>query len=110
MAVATAIPLIACVVKPDIAASAVLWSMSGLFAAYQVPASAAFVRGVPDHRRGQVVGLAASAVLASQGFGVVTFGFVAEHSSAATAVSLAGVMAMLAAIWLAVGWAKRYTR
>ena len=108
MAIATAIPLIACVVKPDIAASAVLWSLSGLFAAYQVPASAAFVRGVPDHRRGQVVGLAASAVLAAQGFGVVAFGFVAEHSSAATAVSVAGVMAMLAAIVLAVGWARRY--
>lgn len=106
LAIATAIPLIACLAKPGIGVSAGLWVSSGLFAAYQVPASAAFVLAVPDRCRGQMVGLAASAVLAAQGIGVVLFGFVAEHATAADAVGAAGVIALVAAIPLAVGWAR----
>ncbi len=104
LAVLTAAPLIACVFKPGLALSTGLWAASGLFAAYQVQASASFVRSIPDHRRGQVIGLASSSMIAAQGIGLIGFGALADHWGAANAISFAGAAAFVLALPLAAGW------
>jgi predicted MFS family arabinose efflux permease len=106
MAVAAAIPMLACATEPNLGISIGLWALTGLFAAYQMPAAAAFVRAVPDRSRGQVIGLVASGLVAIQGLGIVSFGVVAGHVGAARAVALAGGSALALAALLAAGWAR----
>jgi MFS family permease len=106
LSVATAVPLIACALGPGMGASVALWALSGLFAAYQMHASTAFVASVPNHQRGQAVGLATSAVIAAQGLGLIGFGVLADHASATAAVALAGTFALVLAVPLALAWAR----
>lgn len=106
LAVATALPMLACVTRPDLAVSVVLWFATGLFAAYQLPAGAAFVRAIPDAHRGQTIGLIGSALIAIQGLGIVIFGGVADHIGAADAIATAGVIALVCAAVLAWVWLR----
>jgi MFS family permease len=106
LAMATALPMLACAARPDLAVSVVLWFATGLLAAYQLPASAAFVRSVADAHRGQTIGLVGSALIAIQGLGILTFGVVADHVGAAEAIALAGVAALALAALLAWEWAR----
>ena len=69
LAVAGGLPLLACWLKPGMAVSIVLWAISGAAAAYQVQVVAEYVRAVPDNRRAQAIGVAASGLLAAQGIG-----------------------------------------
>lgn len=108
LAVATALPMLACAARPDLAVSIVLWFATGLFAAYQLPASAAFVRSVPDAHRGQTIGLIGSALIALQGLGIVFFGVVADHVGAADAIAIAGIPALVFATSLAWVWARTH--
>jgi MFS family permease len=110
LAVATALPMLACAARPDLAVSIVLWFATGLFAAYQLPASAAFVRSVPDAHRGQTIGLIGSALIALQGLGIVFFGVVADHVGAADAIAIAGIPALVFATSLAWVWARTHPR
>lgn len=105
-AVGAALPMIACVNHPGLAVSIALWALTGMFAAYQVPAAASFVRSVPDRNRGQVIGLVASGLVAIQGVGIVCFGVVAGHVGAARAIALAGIGALVAASLLSIAWAR----
>jgi len=106
LALATAVPLVACAPQPGLVASIALWTASGVFAAYQVVASAAFVSSIPDHQRGRAVGLASSAVIATQGIGLVGFGFIADQWGAAKAIAFAGVIAFLLATPMALSWRR----
>jgi MFS family permease len=102
LAVASAVPMIACATRPGLAVSIVLWALLGAFAAYQVQAAAAFVQLVPDTRRGRVLGLVGSGMSAVQGLGVLGFGFLGQHMGAADAVALAGAAAAVLGVGLAV--------
>ncbi|MDQ2749427.1 MAG: MFS transporter [Actinomycetota bacterium] len=106
LAVATALPMLACATEPGLAVSVVLWFATGLFAAYQLPASASFVRSVADAHRGQTIGLIGSGVIAVQGLGIVIFGIVADHVGAADAIALAGLAAAAVAALLAFSWGR----
>jgi MFS family permease len=105
-AVGAALPMIACLSHPGLAVSIALWALTGMFAAYQVPSAASFVRSVPDRNRGQVIGLVASGLVAIQGVGIVCFGVVAGHVGAARAIALAGIGALAAASLLSIAWAR----
>jgi hypothetical protein len=107
-AVATALPMIACAARPDLVASVALWFATGLFAAYQLPAAASFVRAVPNAHRGQTIGLIGSTLIAIQGLGIVVFGVVADHVGAADAIAFAGVSALAFAALLTWGWARAH--
>ncbi|PZS30731.1 MAG: MFS transporter [Pseudonocardiales bacterium] len=106
LAVAAALPMIGCAASPALVVSIALWFSTGLFAAYQLQAAASFVRAIPAGQRGQVMGLVSSGLIASQGLGIVVFGVVADHLGGTKAVGLAGVLALMIAIPLALSWSR----
>lgn len=106
LAVAAALPMIACAAGPDLPVSIALWFLTGMFAAYQVQAAASFVRAVPAGHRGQTIGLVGSGLIAIQGLGVVVFGVVADYVGGAKAVGLAGGVALLIAALVATSWSR----
>ena len=83
LAMAGGLPLVACWLHPGIAVSIALWGLSGAAAAYQVQVVAEYVRAVPDNRRAQAIGVAASGLLAAQGIGILLGGLVASRFGAA---------------------------
>ncbi len=105
LAVAACVPLLACAASPGLIATAALWAISGAFSAFQVPANAAFMQGVPDAQRGQAFGLAVTALRSAQGAGIVLAGVAADHWSPGTVVAGAGVLGIVAASLAAVTWA-----
>lgn len=106
LAIAGGLPLVACWLHPGIAVSIALWGLSGLATAYQIQVVTEYVRAVPDHRRAQAIGVAASGLLAAQGIGILFGGIVASRFGAASAVGLAGAVATGLAVWFTVLWAK----
>jgi predicted MFS family arabinose efflux permease len=106
LAVAGGPPLLACWLHPGMAVSIALWAISGAAAAYQVQVVTEYVRAVPDNRRAQAIGVAASGLLAAQGIGILLGGIVASRFGAAAAVGLAGGVAAGLASWFTVLWAR----
>lgn len=106
LAVATGVPLAACALQPPIWLTVVLWFVAGACTAYQAPAAAAFVRGVADGHRGQVLGLVSSSMIALQGAGIVVFGLVADRTDPVVAVAAAGVSAVLLGLVAAGSWSR----
>jgi len=111
LALLTLAPLVAYVTRPGLAGALVLLALSGLFAAYQVTASATFMELVPDARRGQAYGLARTGLIAAQGLGVLAGGVVAELTGSVSAtIALAGAAGMLVAIPAAITWQHAHAR
>jgi MFS family permease len=106
LAVVTGLPLVACVTNPGLTVTVALWALSGLGASYQVQAVSMFVRHVPDGKRGRVLGLASSGLLAVQGIGIVIGGFVGESVGMYRVVALAGLAGVLVGLPLAYSWRK----
>lgn len=106
LAVASGIPLIGCMLRPNLGTVVVLWVASGAFStAYLIVAQALFIRQVPDHRRGAASGLASTGVLTSQGIAILGGGVLADLTSAPIAVAVAGIAGValtgsVAASWL----------
>ncbi|MFD2473642.1 MFS transporter [Amycolatopsis silviterrae] len=97
LAVAACVPLVVCAVRPGLVVTVVLWGLSGMASAYHLPASAAFTLAVPDHRRAQAYGLAATALTTSQGAGIALAGLAATAASASTVLAVAGGLGVLTA-------------
>ncbi|MDQ1722713.1 MAG: hypothetical protein QOI26_2447 [Pseudonocardiales bacterium] len=106
LAVAGGVPLAVCWLHPGIAVSIMLWGLSGAAAAYQVQVVTEYVSAVPDSRRAQAIGVAASGLLAAQGVGILLGGIVANRFGAASAVGLAGGVAAGLAVWFTVLWTR----
>ncbi|HEV2781264.1 MAG TPA: MFS transporter [Actinophytocola sp.] len=105
MAVAAIAPLVPFALRPGLVPAVVLLLISGACGAYQITASATFMRTVPDERRGQAFGLAGSGLVAVQGLGVAAGGLVAQaFGSAALAIALAGIAGLPAGLLTARGW------
>lgn len=102
IAIAGGIPLALCAFRPGLVLSIVLWAISGAGAAYQVQVAPDYVRAVPDARRAQAIGVAASGLLAAQGIGILLGGFIAAGLGPAPAVAWAGGVAAMLAGWLTV--------
>ncbi|MET9269687.1 MFS transporter [Kribbella sp. NPDC003557] len=105
LAIGSCAPLIGCVVEPGLWVTVVLWMISGLCASYQLAASAAFVLNVPDAQRGQAFGLARTALIVSQGVGVLAAGAAADRWSPGLVVATAGIVGVLVAAGAAYGYA-----
>jgi diguanylate cyclase (GGDEF)-like protein len=91
-AVAAGVPLALCFFQPPLAVVVLAWAISGACAtAYLILAQAAFILGVPDHRRGAASGLAGAGVLSSQGVAVLAAGVLADATGPVVAVATGGV-------------------
>jgi predicted MFS family arabinose efflux permease len=106
LAVAACVPLLGCALHPGLAITLALWALSGVASAFQIVANAEFVRSVPDQRRGQAFGLAASALLAAQGLGVLLSGIAAEVAAPGLVLAVVGGLGALAATGASVAWSR----
>jgi MFS family permease len=106
LAVAAGLPLLACVARPGLPVSLLLWMVCGACSAYQIPVQARFARTVPDARRGQAVGLAASGLVAVQGAGILGAGVVAGRLGPTVTVAAAGGAGACLALVAAAAWSR----
>lgn len=104
LAVAASVPLVVCALHPGLAVTAVLWGLSGMASAYHLPASAAFTLAVPDHRRAQAYGLAATALTTSQGAGIALAGLAATAAAPSTVLAVSGGLGVLTALAAGAAW------
>lgn len=106
MAILACVPLLACATGPGLVVTAILWGLSGVFSAFQVPANAAFMQSVPDAQRGQAFGLAVTALQSAQGAGILIGGVAADRWAPESVVAGAGVLGVIAATLAATAWAR----
>jgi diguanylate cyclase (GGDEF)-like protein len=111
LAVASGVPLALCVFQPPLGVVVLLWATSGACAtAYLILAQAAFVLGVPDHRRGAASGLAGAGVLSSQGVAVLAAGVLADATDPVLAVATGGVAGVVFTGLSGVSWLRARSR
>lgn len=98
--------LVSAAVHPDLAASLVIFAVSGTFSIYQVAANAAFVARVPNERRAQAFGLANTGLIVGQGIIFMGAGAAAEVVPPSTVIAIGGGIGALAAWGLALKWRR----
>jgi len=106
LAIGTCAVLIGCVFRPGLELTVLLWMVSGMCASYMPLAQATFVQEIPDAQRGQVIGLARTALIVAQGMGILVAGAAADQWNPAMVVAGAGVLGVI----YAAGAARGYRR
>ena len=90
LAVLTCATLVLTALRPGLAASLVIFSLSAAFGVYQIAANTAFVVRVPNERRAQAFGIANMGVIVGQGAAFVAAGAAAEVVAPAVVIAVAG--------------------
>lgn len=104
--------LLACVAllptawAPGLAWSVGLWCVSGVGSAYNTVTQAEYMRSVPNHARGQAVGLANAALRLSQGMAILLAGLVAQLWSPGVVVAAVAALGVLASVAAATAWRR----
>ncbi|KOV84815.1 hypothetical protein ADL03_15545 [Nocardia sp. NRRL S-836] len=106
LAVAACLPLVLCAWRPGLVLTVALWALSGAAAGYHVVARSLFVRLVPDHHRGQCLGLAVTALKTAQGAGIMLAGLMATATSTSSVVAAAGGIGALGALLATTAWQR----
>src|SRR6202035_433770 len=96
--------LVLTVFRPGLAASMVVFALSGCFAMYQIAANTACVERVPNERRAQAFSFANAGLVAGQGAAFALAGAAAEGVPPSTVIALGGGLGALAACGLALRW------
>ena len=104
LAVLTCATLVVTALRPGLAVSLVIFSVSAAFGVYQIAANTAFVVRVPDERRAQAFGIANVGVVVGQGAAYVTAGAVAEEISPAAVIAICGAIGAIIAFVLTLRW------
>ena len=104
LAVLTCATLVPTVLRPGLAVSLVIFSLSATFGAYQIAANTAFVIRVPDERRAQAFGLANMGVVVGQGAAFVAAGAAADVISPAAVIAICGAIGAVIACVLTIRW------
>jgi MFS family permease len=104
LAVLTCATLVLIALRPGLAASLVIFSLSAAFGIYQLAANTAFVVRVPNERRAQAFGIANMGVIVGQGAAFVAAGAAAEVVAPATVIAVGGGIGAIFAIVLAIRW------
>ncbi|HTX28953.1 MAG TPA: MFS transporter [Streptosporangiaceae bacterium] len=104
LAVLTCAALVATALRPDLAVSLVIFSLSAAFAIYQIAANTAFVVRVPKERRAQAFGIANMGVIVGQGAAFVVAGAAAEMFSPAAVIAVGGGLGAISGLVLTLRW------
>ncbi|MEV4056295.1 MFS transporter [Amycolatopsis sp. NPDC049688] len=104
LAVLACAALLGCALKPDLAATLTLFTLSGVASSYNLVANTTFVQLTPEAQRAQAFGFALTALRVSQGLGVVLAGLAAERVAPHGVVAGAGGVGVLAALGAARLW------
>jgi MFS family permease len=92
--------------QPRLSVSLLILAASGLCAAYQLAANAAFVRAAPQEQRSQAFGAAQGAMSLGQGVVMILAGAVAEHHPPELAIAVSGAVGAIVALAVAVSAAR----
>jgi MFS family permease len=92
--------------QPGLYIALLILVASGLCAAYQLAANAAFVQAAPQEQRSQAFGAAQSAMSLGQGAVMILAGAAAEHHSPALVIAVAGAVGAVVALAVAVSAAR----
>jgi MFS family permease len=106
LAVATSAVLVLFIWRPDLLVSLLILFASGLFAAYQLAANAAFVNAAPHEQRSQAFGLAQGGMSLGQGIVMVLAGAAADHHSPALVIAVCGAVGAVTALVIAFSWVR----
>ena len=92
--------------RPGLAVSLLILVASGLCAAYQLAANAAFVSAAPQEQRSQAFGLAQGGMSLGQGIVLILAGAAAEHFAPARVIAVCGAVGAVVALGVALAWAR----
>jgi hypothetical protein len=104
LAVLTCGTLVLTALRPGLAASLVIFSLSAACGVYQIAANTAFVVRVPNERRAQAFGIANMGVIVGQGAAFVAAGAAAEVVTPAAVIAIGGGIGAVAAFALTLSW------
>jgi Major Facilitator Superfamily len=104
LAVLTCATLILTALRPGLAASLVIFSVSAVFGIYQIAANTAFVVRVPNERRAQAFGIANMGVVVGQGAAFVAAGAAAEVITPAAVIAIGGGIGTVVGLFLMLRW------
>jgi MFS family permease len=110
LAVATCGILVLFLWRPGLPVTLLILFASGLAAAYQLAANAAFVSAAPQERRSQAFGLAQGGMSLGQGIVMILAGAAADHHSPARVIALCGAVGAVLALVIATRWARDHGR
>ena len=106
LAVATCAVLVLFAWRPSLVISLLILIASGLFAAYQLAANAAFVSAAPQQQRSQAFGLAQGGMSLGQGTVMILAGAAAQHFAPARIIAVCGAVGVLLALAIALSRAR----
>ncbi len=104
LAVLTCVALLGTALRPDLAVSLLIFSLSAAFAIYQIAANTAFVVRVPKERRAQAFGIANMGVIVGQGTAFVAAGAAAQIFSPAAVIAVGGGLGAISGLVLTLRW------
>jgi MFS family permease len=104
LAILTCGSLVLTGLRPNLAISLAVFSLSAAFGVYQVAANTAFVVRVPNERRAQAFGIANMGVIVGQGAAFVAAGAVVEVVSPAAVIAVGGALGAVIAVVLTLRW------
>ncbi len=105
LAVLTCATLVLAALRPDLAASLVIFSLSAAFGVYQLAANTAFVVRVPNERRAQAFGIANMGVIVGQGAAFVAAGAIVQVlRDPAVVIAVGGGIGAVVATVLTIRW------
>jgi len=104
LAVLTCGSLVLTALRPGLAASLVIFSLSATFGVYQIAANTAFVVRVPNERRAQAFGIASMGVVVGQGAAFVAAGAAAEVVAPAVVIAVGGGIGAIVGLVLTLRW------
>jgi len=104
LAVLTCATLVLTALRPGLAASLVIFSLSAACGVYQLAANTAFVVRVPNERRAQAFGIANMGVIVGQGAAFVAAGAAAEVVAPAVVIAVGGGIGAIVGLVLTLRW------
>jgi predicted MFS family arabinose efflux permease len=110
LAVAACTVLVLFFWRPGLSVSLLILFVSGLCAAYQLAANAAFVSAAPRQQRSQAFGLAQGGMSLGQGIVMILAGAAADHHSPARVIAVCGAVGAAVALVIAFNWARDRSR
>lgn len=106
-AVASAVPVALCLLRPGLVVSIVLFVLAGAFGTIVVmQTTTALTTRIPDARRGQAIGMGNAGLTTATGISPLVAGLLADHTSPTQAVGWFGAAGTLAALVLAGAWVR----
>ena len=97
-------PLMLFLVVPGPVVAVLLIVASGIALYYWIPLAAEFTQAVPDHMRGQAVGLMTTTMRVTQGLGILTFGLVAQGAMSSSVIAFSGLVGTIMVLALGASW------